>query len=200
VKQNDNGSLTVEKKVFTQEELEPFIYIDSLTKLPNFNYFKDVFERKWKSAIRKQDPLSLIVFDLDFLGLYNARYGFEAGNKVLKKIADKVKSLLNRPEDFLARYEGGTFLILLPETNTNGALFVAEKVRKEIEMMKIPHCESKISKYVTISFGVGTKTPFIWEDPFHFFKAVEQAMYTAKNIGRNQGLWNNVFEYDNENN
>lgn len=189
---------TAKKENAPKDDIEQLILIDALTMLPNYNYFKDVFDRKWRNAVRKQEPISLIVFDLDFLGPYNEHYGFEAGNKVLKKIGEKVKSLLNRPEDFLARFEGGKFIIILPETHMNGALQVAEMLRQEIETMQIPHSKSSISSYVTMSIGVGTKIPFVWEDPFHFVKAVEQAMYSAKKGGRNQVIWNNVFMQDDE--
>lgn len=193
---NEMSEPTVQEKNLSNEDLEQLILIDSLTKLPNFHYFKDVFDRKWRNAVRKQEPLSLVLFDLDHLGLYNEHYGFKAGDKVLIKVAEKVKSMLNRPEDFLARYEGGKFIIILPETNMNGALQVAEKIRQGIETMQIPHGKSTTSEYITTSFGVGTKIPFVWEDPFHFLKAVEQAMYNAKKNGRNQVIWNNVFVYD----
>ncbi len=178
------------------KKTEQLVYIDSLTMLPNFRYFKDVFDRKWKNAVRKQEPISLIIFDLDHLALFNKLYGFEEGDKLLIKMAQKVKAMLNRPEDFLARYEGGKFIILLPETNMNGALQVAEMIRQGVETLQIPHEGSTTSSFVTTSFGVGTKIPFVWEDPFHFLKAVEQAMHSAKKSGRNQVIWNNVFMHD----
>lgn len=181
----------------TSEEVEQLIYIDSLTMLPNFLYFKDYYDRKWKNAVRKQEPISLVIFDLDHLALYNEHYGFEEGDKLLRKVAQKVKAMLNRPEDFLARYDGGKFIILLPETNMNGALQVAEMIRQGVETLEIPHKGSTTSSFVTTSFGVGTKIPFVWEDPFHFLKAVEQAMYSAKKSGRNQVIWNNVFMHEN---
>ncbi|HHY74972.1 MAG TPA: GGDEF domain-containing protein [Bacillus bacterium] len=190
----ETNEKTAHKNEINNEELEQFIFIDSLTKLPNFNYFKDVFDRKWRSAVRKQEPISLVFFDLDHLGLYNEHYGVQAGDKLLKKVAEKVKSMLNRPEDFLSRYGEGRFIIVLPETNMNGALQVAETIRETIEALQIPHDQSTTSDVVTISFGVGTKIPFVWEDPFNFVKAVEQALYRAKRSGRNQGIWNNVFE------
>ena len=196
--ENEKSNRSVQKEKVSKKDLEQLILIDSLTKLPNFNYFKDVFDRKWRNAVRKQEPISLVIFDLDHLGSYNEHYGFEAGDKILKKIGEKVKSMLKRPEDFLARYEGGKFIILLPETNMNGALQVAESIRQGIETLQIPHSKSETSNYITTSFGVGTKIPFVWEDPFHFLKAVEQAMYSAKRGGRNQVIWSNVYMQDDE--
>ncbi|WP_458415025.1 diguanylate cyclase [Schinkia sp. CFF1] len=198
MKQIDNvrSEKHVEHNDPSREELEKLIYIDALTMLPNFNYFKDVFDRKWRNAVRRQEPISLVFFDLDHYNLYNEHYGVQEGDKVLKKIAEKVKSMLHRPEDFLSRYEGGKFIIILPETNMNGALQVAETIRQAIEAMQIPHAKSTTSEYVTFSFGVGTKIPFVWEDPFHFLKAVEQAMYSAKRCGCNQIIWNNTFDHD----
>lgn len=192
---NEINEKTVSKNN-NYEELEQLVFIDSLTMLPNFRYFKDVFDRKWKNAVRKQEPISLVIFDLDHLTLFNELYSFEEGNKLLKKVAQKVKTMLNRPEDFLARYEGGKFIILLPETNMNGALQVAEMIRQGVETLQIPHEGSTTSSFVTTSFGVGTKIPFVWEDPFHFLKAVEQAMFSAKESGRNQVIWNNVFMHE----
>ncbi|WP_017756013.1 diguanylate cyclase [Calidifontibacillus oryziterrae] len=180
------------------ENIEQLIMIDSLTKLPNYYYFKDVFDRKWRSAVRKQEPISLIIFDFDHLGLFNDQYGFAAGDETLKKIANKIKSMLHRPDDFLAHYEGGKFILILPETNMNGALQVGERLRLGIENMKIPHSLSSTSKYVTLSFGIGTKSPYVWEDPQLFIKAVEQAMHTAKQNGRNQVIWSNVFIHQTE--
>lgn len=180
------------------ENLDQLIMIDSQTKLPNYYYFKDVYDRKWRNAVRKQEPISLVIFDFDHLGLFNDQYGFDEGDETLKRIIEKIKSLLNRPEDFLARYEGGKFIIILPETNMNGALQVGERLRQGIEELQIPHSMSSTSNYVTSSFGVGTKSPFVWEDPHQFVKAVEQAMETAKNSGRNQVIWNNVFIESND--
>ncbi|NSL50967.1 diguanylate cyclase domain-containing protein [Calidifontibacillus erzurumensis] len=166
---------------------------EMVTMLPNFNYFKDIFGKKWEAAMNKLTPISLVVFDIDHLPLYKETYGLELGDLTVKEIVIKVKSLLKGPDDLLAKFADGTFFILLPETNINAALKTAEIIRQSIENMKIPHCQSITSNYVTVSVGVGTKTPFIWEDSNKFLKAVEQAMYIAKKNGRNQVIWNNVY-------
>lgn len=179
--------------IMIDKDSKSLTLIDTLTRLPNYYYFKDVYNQTWQSAVGKLEPISLALFDFDHLELFNESYGFDAGNNTILRIGNKVKSLLKRPEDFFARCEGGKFIILLPDTRINGALTIAEIIRQEIETMEIPHPKSTTSSYVTVSFGVGTKTPFIWENPIEFFKAVEQAMYAAKKGGRNQVIWNNVL-------
>ncbi|WP_458413372.1 GGDEF domain-containing protein [Schinkia sp. CFF1] len=179
--------------IMIDKDLNHLTLIDNLTRLPNYSYFQDIYNQTWQSALGKLEPVSLALFDFDHLELFNESYGFDAGNNTILRIGTKVKSLLKRPEDFVARCEGGKFIILLPDTRINGVLTIAEIIRQEIEKMRIPHHKSTTSSYVTVSFGVGTKTPFIWENPIEFYKAVEQAMDSAKKGGRNQVIWNNVL-------
>ena len=125
--------------------------------------------------------------DLDNFKEYNDNYGHVAGDLCLQKIAQKMEATLKRPGDFCARYGGEEFVILLPETSLEGAVDIAEKIRKNIEEMEIEHISSLPSGTVTISLGVAVtdeNNPVSsWEE---LIKDADTALYEAKNNGRNQ--------------
>lgn len=160
--------------------------IDGLTGIANRRHFDERLAAEWLRALRNRRPLTLIMFDVDLFKLYNDKFGHLEGDECLKRIASAAQEVFSRPADTVARYGGEEFIVLLPETDTSGALKVAEKLRAEIENLHLPHPESRVSPYVTVSLGVTTIMPADNSTPDGFIKLVDEALYRAKDAGRNR--------------
>jgi len=121
---------------------------------------------------------------VDYFKLFNDRYGHQAGDETLKKIASFLQKSLNRPGDLVARYGGEEFVIVLPDTSPDGGYTVAEMMRSGVEALKIPHQYNKISQVVTISVGHWTYSgeESKLED---VLERADKALYRAKEAGRN---------------
>ena len=160
--------------------------IDGLTGLVNRRHFNERLADEWMRALRTRHPLTLIMFDVDLFKLYNDKFGHLDGDECLKRIALVAQEISSRPADTVARYGGEEFIILLPETDPSGALKVAEKLRVGIEKLHLPNPDSTVSPYVTISLGVTTIVPAADSAPDDCVKLVDEALYRAKNAGRNR--------------
>ncbi|MDX5363571.1 MAG: sensor domain-containing diguanylate cyclase [Pseudazoarcus pumilus] len=177
---------TEEHVLQLQRELEELSFKDGLTGVANRRMFDSVFEREWASARRSGKPLSLILLDIDFFKEYNDRYGHLAGDDCLRQVATALASAALRPRDFLARFGGEEFVLVLPETDTTSAVTVAERLRSVVQQLDIPHEGSAVAPHVTISLGIGTRQPGADEDPQAFLDSVDRQMYRAKESGRNR--------------
>jgi diguanylate cyclase (GGDEF)-like protein/PAS domain S-box-containing protein len=175
-----------EEKLFSlQQELQDLSFKDGLTGIANRRRFDALLALEWGAARRSQRPLSLIMVDIDFFKQYNDRYGHIQGDDCLKRVAQVLKVGANRPRDFLARYGGEEFVLVLPETEEDGAEHVATRCREALMMERIPHEASPVAPTVTVSIGVGTKVPTAEDDPLRFVDEVDQRLYRAKQGGRN---------------
>jgi diguanylate cyclase (GGDEF)-like protein len=158
---------------------------DGLTGISNRRRFDELLELEWKRAVRSGAMLSLLMIDIDCFKQYNDTYGHVSGDECLKKIARTLCETLNRPFDLVARYGGEEFGCVLPETDADGALHVAEVLREKVESLKIPHDCSQVAPYVTVSVGVASMVPSL---SMSFITLVEEAdatLYAAKAGGRN---------------
>jgi diguanylate cyclase (GGDEF)-like protein len=167
-------------------ELESKSYSDGLTGIANRRRFDTHVEDEFRRAKRTDTPLSLVMIDVDCFKAYNDNYGHPKGDQCLVQIAEALTRTLERPCDLLARYGGEEFMAVLPDTDAQGALNVAEAMLAEVETLAIEHRFSDIAKYVTISLGVITKTPTIDTAVAHIIGAADRALYRAKNQGRNR--------------
>jgi len=165
------------KLISVFSKLEQQTEIDDLTQLYNRQFLDSYYHREFLRSKRTNSSLSVIMGDIDF-------YGHLAGDTCLKIIAQALKDVVQRPGDLVARYGGEEFAIILPDTSLEGVRTIAELLRVKIEALHIPHQASKISKYVTISFGGGMSTgeEITKED---LLDKVDKAMYRAKQAGRN---------------
>ncbi|MEA5509128.1 diguanylate cyclase [Crocosphaera sp. UHCC 0190] len=187
-------SQTLEEKVIqrTQEleqakkELEYLANVDELTQVYNRRYFNEYLLREWKILARERKFISLILGDVDYFKLYNDCYFHQAGDKCLQKVTKLMKQLVKRPADLVARFGGEEFVIILSNTNSLGAEKVAQQLCLGVENLKIPHCCSQCSPYVTLSLGVATTIPTAHVSPEKLIKAADQALYQAKATGRNR--------------
>ena len=170
----------------SENRLRQFSYIDGLTGIANYRYFQENFDREWKHGIRIAEQISLIMCDIDFFKAYNDAYGHQKGDKCLQLIAGSLSETLKRPRDIIARYGGEEFIVILPDTNLNGASSVAEAMRVKVESLKIAHHKSKVSEFVTISLGVATIIPSKDSQDSELISAADKALYQAKEEGRNR--------------
>lgn len=160
--------------------------IDSLTEVVNRRHFDARLSAEWMRAMRNRKPLTLVMFDIDLFKLYNDNNGHLEGDKCLKQVAHAVEQRIRRPADTVARYGGDEFIVLLPETDTSGAQAVAEALRTDVENLRMPNAGSTVSPYVTITLGVTTVVPRVNSTPDQGLKLVDNALYQAKEAGRNR--------------
>ncbi len=121
----------------TNQLLQKLSIEDSLTLISNRRFFDDFLHYEWKRATREKYPLSLIMIDIDYFKPYNDIYGHQQGDECLKNVAQAIKGVLNRPADTVSRYGGEEFGVVLPETEGQGTLKIAEEIRNVIENLKI---------------------------------------------------------------
>jgi len=159
---------------------------DGLTGIYNRRRFDEALSTEWNRARRTNQPLSLIMLDLDFFKQYNDRYGHLYGDECLKAVAKTLSTTLKRAADFVARYGGEEFVALLPETPLEKAIFMAEKIRKKVESLHIEHEDSTLSPQVTVSIGVASTIPKQKADYNMLIEKADHALYDAKQSGRNQ--------------
>lgn len=167
------------------KELEELSFQDGLTGVANRRMFDSVLDIEWADAQRHRKPLSLIMLDIDYFKEFNDSFGHLAGDDCLKRVARLLKSAAVRPRDFIARFGGEEFALILPETDAQAAQKVAERCRRLILDESIPHPASRADSVLTISLGVGTCMPSPVEQPRFFIDSVDRLLYKAKQSGRN---------------
>jgi diguanylate cyclase (GGDEF)-like protein len=169
-------------------ELKKLVNLDGLTKIANRRCFNDRIQSEWERLSREHQPLSLLLFDIDYFKHYNDCYGHQLGDECLKSIAQALQQTLCRPADLLARYGGEEFVAILPNTEINGAIIVAEEMRMAIANLKIPHQNSDISNMVTVSIGITSLIPSPQQKTSILIKQADIALYNAKQKGRNRAI------------
>lgn len=155
---------------------------DPLTQVFNRRYFMDLFHREVNYALRQQQPLSCIMFDLDHFKDVNDTYGHAAGDHILKTVAQNISGML-RVYDAFARYGGEEFVIMLRTTTMENANMIAERIRQKVESLDIVFNEQKIP--VTISLGVSTLKLDEMMDGTELLQVADDNLYKAKEKGRN---------------
>lgn len=175
--------------------LEQLTLEDSLTNLGNRRYLDITLEAEWLRGIGSRQSLSLVMIDIDYFKLYNDTYGHQEGDICLKCVASALSSTLKRQSDNVTRYGGEEFIAILPDTDSQGGVQVAGRMLNAIDQLGIVHSSSKTADHVTVSIGVVTVIPKQGYLSYSAVKAADEALYQAKNDGRNRVVVSkNAFE------
>ncbi|HYF88329.1 diguanylate cyclase [Azospirillum sp.] len=169
-----------------EDRLRASALIDGLTGIANRRRFDEVLDAEWRRARRFREPLSAILVDVDFFKRYNDRYGHLEGDACLRRVAGALSSLVRRPGDLAARYGGEEFVCLLPSTSLEGATTLAEQMRTAMLGLQLPHADSTVCPWVTVSIGLATAVPADDLEPADLIRLADEMLYRAKRAGRNR--------------
>ena len=157
---------------------------DSLTNIRNRRYFDRTLKLEMARAVRQQESISVLIIDIDYFKGVNDSYGHQAGDEVLKGIADSLSKTINRSTDLLARFGGEEFVVILPDTTQAGAVHVAECIRQVILQLEFNDIDAGLE--LTVSIGVYGAVPAVDCNYETWVRNADDALYYAKNHGRNQ--------------
>jgi len=179
----------VEKKLLDlNQQLGKLAAVDGLTQVANRRIFDQCLTREWQRGQREKHSLALILCDIDYFKLYNDNQGHQSGDYCLRRVAQAITKTVKRPADLVARYGGEEFVIILPQTSAQNALRVAETIRLQIEKLALPHPESVVSKYVSLSLGVTSIIPQPKYTKNQLLVTADKALYQAKKQGRDRSI------------
>lgn len=168
------------------ETLRRHARVDFLTGIPNRLSIEESLQNAARESKRNSNWLSVMMIDIDHFKKYNDINGHAAGDRVLRQVAQTMQRVLLRPYDFVGRYGGEEFSVILPKTDPEGARFVAEKLRDSIEKLKIPYRVTKRDEVVTVTIGLASAPGALDGRGDRLVKAADDALYTGKNYGRNR--------------
>jgi diguanylate cyclase (GGDEF)-like protein/PAS domain S-box-containing protein len=180
----------VSERIELENRLAALAMTDGLTSLANRRAFDEALLREWKSTQRTGNPTSLLLLDLDHFKFFNDQYGHQVGDDCLRAVAAAVSAAVRRPRDFVARYGGEELAVILPETDSAGALRVGEQVRSAVEGLRLPHVGNEEGEgIVTVSIGATTAVSSVGGTirmPEGLLLTADNALYKAKHNGRNR--------------
>lgn len=167
-------------------ELEALATTDALTGIANRRHFADRIELELDRCARAEEPLSLLMIDVDCFKLYNDTYGHQRGDECLHQVAQTLHRELRSGGDFVARYGGEEFVVLLSGSSLDAAKATAERLCEAIRALDLPHKTSVAASIVTVSIGVATVVPEADARWMELVEAADGALYRAKATGRNR--------------
>ena len=168
------------------DRLREWVYIDGLTGVHNRRHFDEALAAEWARAVRAGSSLSVLLLDVDFFKRFNDRYGHQAGDDCLRRIAGALAAALKRPGDLVARYGGEEFACLLPDTTLAGALQLARQMAQRVHGLAIAHADSGVAAVVTMSVGVCTQPANSVASAAALLREADAQLYIAKSRGRHQ--------------
>jgi diguanylate cyclase (GGDEF)-like protein/PAS domain S-box-containing protein len=175
----------VTEQKLLEDRLRELSATDGLTLLANRRSFDEALERCWHHATRHGEPVSLIMIDIDYFKPYNDIYGHGAGDRCLQQVATAIAAGVRQEGALVARYGGEEFAVILPRVETAAAREIAEGLRRRVEALGIAHTGNPDGSRVTISVGISTRTPPQTDDFEDLMQSADQALYRAKEGGRN---------------
>ena len=183
------GSLLLSRELMRRQlaesKLRHLARTDALTGLGNRGTFDETLRKEWQQANRTGRPLSLLFVDIDQFKAFNDYYGHQAGDDMLRAVAQCIALCIRRPADHVARYGGEEFVVTLPDTDAIGATNIAETIRHAVFDLSIEHVRSQYG-YATTSIGVDTSQGRGIDDSAVLVKTADSALYEAKSTGRNR--------------
>lgn len=170
-----------------RDQLHQISTMDGLTGIANRRHFDAFLDREWQRARRNGHALSVIFIDIDHFKEFNDHYGHLAGDDTLRAVAEALAGVVHRASDLVARYGGEEFVCVLPDTDLEGALKVAERIHRKIHELDIPHAYSTRSGRVTASLGVASSMP-VHDDASceELMAQADRQLYRAKRQGRDR--------------
>lgn len=173
-------------QIINQMKMIEYLSItDSLTGVPNRRKFNLTLDREWQRALKLGMPLGLLLLDIDFFKSYNDSFGHLKGDEILKAVASVIKNRVKRLNDFVARWGGEEFAVILPETDQKGTEILAEEIRLAVKGFDFEPVIGE-KRVVTISIGAGSVVPVGGMIINHFVDDVDKALYNAKQTGRDK--------------
>ena len=161
---------------------------DGLSGLYNRRMFDTLASRLWQQAQRDQEPLQVILVDIDHFKLFNDHYGHQAGDHCIRQVSTIIARAAKRPLDFCARYGGEEFALVLYAPSGTDPAALAEQIRRETLALGIPHSHSAAADVVTVSVGSAIAAPGTKRSLAGLIQAADEALYRAKQSGRNRVL------------
>jgi diguanylate cyclase (GGDEF)-like protein len=180
------GHHMARENTLLNETLRRHARIDFLTGIPNRLSVEESLDYASRESKRNTNWLSVMMIDIDHFKKYNDINGHAAGDKVLRQVAETLQRVLRRPYDFVGRYGGEEFSVILPKTDPEGARFVAEKMRDAIEKLKIPYRAGNKEEVVTVTIGLASAPGALDGRGDRLVAAADDSLYTGKNYGRNR--------------
>jgi diguanylate cyclase (GGDEF)-like protein len=174
--------------IYNIYQLKTLSHKDELTQLANRRAFDQRLQQEWERVMRSQHYLSVILCDVDYFKLYNDTYGHPQGDECLRLVAKAIRNTALPSDALAARYGGEEFVIVLPEVEPEAALEVAERMRASIQAIKLPHRESRVSSFVTLSLGVSGVVPSKAISPSTLVGTADVGLYAAKREGRDRAV------------
>lgn len=169
------------------DDLRNATMLDSLTQIANRRRFDERLTREWLRCARTNEPISVLMVDVDHFKRFNDTYGHLAGDVCLMQVAEVLRSSCQRPADLAARYGGEEFSILLPGVAMDGAQHVADRILKALKVLALPHANSPTAAHVTVSIGIGYFDRVLQSgNERELLAASDKALYAAKGAGRAQ--------------
>jgi diguanylate cyclase (GGDEF)-like protein len=159
---------------------------DGLTGVANRRCFDNYWLQQWQLLAKSQQPLALILLDIDCFKSYNDQYGHLAGDECLQKVAQAINQMLGRPSDLVARYGGEEFAIVLPNTTVEGAAKVSQAITTTVYNLNLQNLQSSVSDRITLSLGISCTVPHQDIAPKLAIAIADKALYQAKEEGRNR--------------
>ncbi|MDD2620867.1 MAG: diguanylate cyclase [Syntrophomonadaceae bacterium] len=190
---NDELRLEIQSRIQAQKELEAanaqltaISSLDALTGIPNRRKLDELYNRLWPEAVKEQIPIAVFMIDIDFFKLYNDCSGHPAGDRCLQSVAGVLNGCRRDSSDLVARVGGEEFLFAATGLDKNQALLLGEKIRTGIESLCLEHPESIIGPYITASVGINWIIPGSTDRVITSIERSDQALYQAKQDGRNR--------------
>ena len=170
----------------SRHDLLDKVHYDVLTGIYNRRFLDENLARLIKSISRSGGELSVMMIDIDYFKKYNDTYGHSEGDVCLKAVAETISESLSRADDFVVRYGGEEFTVVLPDTDETGARLIAERILESIRAKNIPHENSEAADCITVSIGVTTSEVLHEQSGEDYIRQADTALYYSKQKGRNR--------------